>query len=154
GTSHFHAQFKSADSHPNITGHLFVLDTPGGEASGIKEFSQAIKASTKRKIGYIDGGMSASAGVWLMSGLDEVYASSDLVSVGSVGAYYTLLDFSEKEKKDGIRRTVIRAKQSSDKNLIYDRANAGDKAALAKLEEEVSFLAGQFISWVQECRGD
>ncbi|MGJ1424545.1 S49 family peptidase [Sphingobacterium spiritivorum] len=154
GTYNHHMRFKEADSNRNIIGHLFVMDTPGGEAAGIKEYGESIKKSKKPKVGFINSGMIASAGVWIAAGLDAIYASSELCEVGSIGAYSTLYDLSEYDKKTGIKRIVIRARQSPDKNLIYDEAIAGDPKAIKVFEDRISMYAGSFIDWVQECRGD
>lgn len=154
GTADYQAMFISADRNPNIIGHVFVMNTPGGQADGITEFVSTLQKSAKPKVGYIDGGMLASGGMWIASTFDAIYASSDLVDVGSIGAYQTLVDDQVAMEREGYRIIKIKARQSVDKGKIYEDAIAGDETALKKLEDEVSYLAGHFITAVKTGRGD
>lgn len=154
GTSDFQAMFISADKNPNIIGHVFVMNTPGGQADGIKEFASVLQKSQKPKVGYIDGGMLASGGVWLASALDSIFASSELVEIGSIGAYTTLLDDRVHMENEGLRLVKIKARQSSDKNKVYEDAIDGDEKALKVLEDRVSNLAAHFINAVKSGRGE
>lgn len=154
GTYEMEQAFKEAEANNNIIGHLFLTDTPGGQAEGTKEFADTILKGVKPSYSYINAGMVASGGMWITSATDGIYASSDLVEVGSIGAQSTLLDFSKYDEKSGIRRIVIRAKQSFDKNVVYDKAIEGDKDALKELEDRVSVLAESFINSVRSNRGE
>jgi ClpP class serine protease len=74
---------------------IFNIDSPGGEAAGIAELSDMIvEARAKKKIiAYVDD-MAASAGYWLASACEEIYASKTAM-VGSIGVVFTL-----RENKD------------------------------------------------------
>lgn len=154
GTNELHQMFNEAEHNKNIAGHFFLMDTPGGQADGVLEFAEAIKSSSKPVVAFVNGGMLASGGVWIASAADYIYASSLLCEVGSVGAFSTLIDASERDKREGVKRITIRAKQSSDKNTVYDLAKSGDKGALAELEGRVSVLADHFINTVKSNRSE
>lgn len=154
GTNEFHQIFNEAEHNNNIAGHFLLMDTPGGQADGVLEFAETIKSSTKPVVAFVNGGMIASGGVWIASAADFIYASSVMCEVGSVGAYSTLIDASERDKREGVKRITIRAKQSIDKNTVYELAKSGDKDAIAELEGRVSVLADHFINAVKTNRGD
>lgn len=154
GTHELHQSFNEAEINQNIAGHFFLMDTPGGQADGILEFAETIKNSSKPVVAFVNGGMIASAGVWIACAADYIFASSALCEVGSIGAFSTLIDASERDKKEGVKRITIRAKQSTDKNTVFELAKTGDKNALAELEERVSVLAGCFIDTVKSNRKD
>lgn len=154
GTHELHQSFKEAENTPNISGHFFFMDTPGGQADGIKEFAETIKNSTKPVVAFVNGGMIASGGVWIASAADEIFCSSELCYVGSIGAYSTLIDTTERDQRDGVKRIVIKARQSKDKNTVYELAKSGDEKALAELKDDVSVLAQHFIDSVSQNRSE
>lgn len=152
GTNELNHQFKEAEENSNISGHFLFMDTPGGQADGVKEFAETIRNSSKPVVAFVNGGMIASGGVWIASAADQIFASSNLCEVGSIGAYSQLIDSSERDQRDGVKRITIRAKQSSDKNTVYELAKSGDENALAELQDRISVVAAEFISAVENNR--
>lgn len=134
----------------NVGSIVMLVDTPGGEARAANAFVSAIQKSSKPILSYIDG-MSASLGVWLTSASDEVYFSSKMDQLGSVGSYCTLLDYSGYLEKAGIKMHQIYAPQSIDKNKDYKDAIAGDYSAI---EDDLKIHVDEFISFVKTSRGD
>lgn len=154
GTHELHSAFNEAENASNITSHFLLIDSPGGQADGVLEFMQAIMASGKPSLSYINGGMAASGGGFIAAAADAVFASSKLCEIGSFGGYSTLLDATEREQREGVKRIVIKAKQSKDKNTVYELAKAGDKNALAELEDRISLVTGELLDAVRLGRGD
>lgn len=154
GTHELHSAFNEAENATNITSHFFLIDSPGGQADGVLEFMQAIMASGKPSLSYVNGGMAASGGGFIAAAADAVFASSKLCEIGSFGGYSTLIDATEREQKEGVKRIVIKAKQSKDKNTVYELAKAGDKNALAELEDRISLVTGELLHAVRLGRGD
>ncbi|WP_286709561.1 MULTISPECIES: S49 family peptidase [Sphingobacterium] len=154
GTHELHSAFNEAENASNITSHFLLIDSPGGQADGVLEFMQAIMASVKPSLSYINGGMAASGGGFIAAAADAVFASSKLCEIGSFGGYSTLLDATEREQREGVKRIVIKAKQSKDKNTVYELAKAGDKNALAELEDRISLVTGELLDAVRLGRGD
>jgi len=154
GTHELHSAFNEAENASNITSHFLLIDSPGGQADGVLEFMHAIMASGKPSLSYINGGMAASGGGFIAAAADAVFASSKLCEIGSFGGYSTLLDATEREQREGVKRIVIKAKQSKDKNTVYELAKAGDKNALAELEDRISLVTGELLDAVRLGRGD
>lgn len=133
-----------------ISSIVQILDTPGGEARAANGYVSTIKKSGKPVLSYVDG-MCASLGVWYSSASSEVYLSSDTDSMGSIGTYCSLVDFSGYLEKAGIRMIDVYAPQSTDKNRDYKDAIAGDTSAI---EKDLEVLAANFISHVKNSLGD
>lgn len=152
GTNELNQRFKEAEDSGNISGHFLFMDTPGGQADGVKEFAETIRSSSKPVVAFINGGMIASGGVWLASAADCIYASSNLCEVGSIGAYSQLIDSSERDQREGVKRIIIRAKQSGDKNTVYELAKSGDEKALGELQDRISVVAAEFLNAVENNR--
>ncbi len=134
----------------NVGSIVLVVDTPGGEARAAQPFVSTIQKSGKPILSYING-MSASLGVWLTSATDEVYFSSKMDQIGSVGSYCTLFDFSGYLEKEGIKVHEIYAPQSKDKNKDYRDAIAGDYSAI---EADLKIHVDEFIAFVKTSRGE
>ena len=154
GTNELHNAFIEAESAGNISGHFFLTDSPGGQADGVYEFMQEILSAGKPSVNFINGGMAASGGGFLAAAADAVFASSKLCTIGSFGGYSTLLDATEREEREGVKRIVLKARQSKDKNTVYELAKAGDKGALDELTDQISLVTGVLLDAVRLGRGD
>jgi protease-4 len=142
---------KEARVSRNIAGLLYMMDTPGGQVSGLQTLADEIKAVEKPTVGFIDDGMLCSAGMWLGSACDYLYASHKTDIVGSIGVMCSFRDFTEYYEKLGIKSHEIYAPQSKDKNLDFREALEGN---YDKIEAELKVLADEFISAVKSNRGD
>lgn len=132
----------------NISSVVMLLDTPGGEARAANAFTTAISRMSKPVLAYVDG-MAASLGMWITSAADEVYMSSELDQVGSIGSYVMMADFKSYWEKEGLKIHEIYAPQSVDKNKNYRDAMKGDYAAV---EEDLKMHVDHFISSVKSGR--
>ena len=92
GTQHFSEQLTAFENDDAIAEIVFNFNTGGGEATGIGELAQQIKACIKPTTAYVDG-MSASAGYWLASACDKIVAHETAL-LGSIGVVYILMDAS------------------------------------------------------------
>lgn len=136
------------EKRKNISSVVMVVDTPGGEARAANAFTSTIGSMKKPVLSFVDG-MAASLGMWLTAASDEVYVSSKLDEVGSIGSYVMFADFSERFAKMGIKIHEIYAPQSTDKNKDYKDALEGDYTAIsADLEK----LVNEFIGYVKTAR--
>lgn len=134
----------------NIGSIVQLLDTPGGESRAANSYVSAVQKSNKPVLSFVDG-MAASLGVWYTSASDEVYLSSELDQIGSVGSYCQLLDYSGFLEQKGIKMIEIYAPQSTDKNKDYQDALNGDTSAMAA---DLGLHVDAFISFVKSSRGD
>lgn len=137
-------------SRKNIGSIVQIIDTPGGEARAANGYVTAMKSTGKPVLSLVDG-MCASLGVWYSSNSDEVYMSSEMDEIGSIGSYCSLLDFTGYLEKEGIKLIEVYAPQSTDKNKDYRDALAGDTAAI---ENDLKLHVDAFISSVKNGRGD
>lgn len=141
---------QQADNAPNISGILLYCDTPGGQVDGTQTLVDAIAACSKTTVAYVHDGMMCSAGYWMASSCDHIFASQATDVIGSIGVLTSFYDFRESLKSMGIAYHEVYAPQSTDKNIEYRQALAGD---YAPLERDLSFLAEQFIASVRRNRG-
>ncbi len=133
------------EKRQNISSVVMVVDTPGGEARAANAFTSTIGKMKKPVLTYVDG-MAASLGMWLTAASDEVYVSSKLDEVGSIGSYVMFADFRDRFEKMGIKIHEIYAPQSTDKNKDYRDALEGDYTAIsADLEK----LVNEFIGYIK-----
>ena len=140
-----------AEQRQNISSVVMLFDSPGGQVDGTQSFANAIKSFSKPIIGFVDDGMAASAGMWLLSATDEAYASLESDQVGSIGVYTTVVDFKGYFEKEGYKLHEIYAPQSTDKNKDYRDAIAGNYDLLL---EDLKITAGTFINAIKANRGD
>lgn len=132
----------------NISSIVLLLDTPGGEARAASGITGTIGKMSKPVLSYVDG-MAASLGMWLTAASDEVYMSSKLDEVGSIGSYVMMADFKGYFEKEGIKIHEIYAPQSTEKNKDYRDALAGDYSAIQK---DLAAHVNEFISYVKTNR--
>jgi len=87
----------------NVRGVLLVLDTPGGTVTGVPEAANALRqlALAKPLVTFADG-LMASAGYWLGSQANAIYADAS-AQVGSIGVYQYLLDSSRQAEMSGLK---------------------------------------------------
>lgn len=149
GSSDITRWVKAADESSKIDGILLVFDTPGGMVDGTATLADAIKNCSKPTVGFVDDGMAASAGMWLISACDEIILSQKTDMVGSIGVYTQLADFSERLKQMGIKLHEVYAPQSTEKNADYKE---GLKGNYGPIQEELSFLAETFINTIKTNR--
>lgn len=88
--------FQAALDDPSVGAILFVIDSPGGEGTGINELSDAIYAARGQKpiAAYIEG-YGASAAYWIASAAGEVVID-DSALVGSIGTVLAMPDPSKR----------------------------------------------------------
>lgn len=143
--------FKQADANPKIKNILFKVDSPGGQVDGTATMAQAVFATSKPVLGFVDDGIAASAGYWPLAGADEIWASQPTDIIGSIGVYAQWADYSKRYEELGIKIHEVYADQSSEKNKLYKEVLKGNYKPVK--EEHLNPIAQQFIDSVKEMRG-
>ena len=87
-TRSFMQDLKDAEANPAIVAHLIHVNSPGGEAFGMKECYDLIRSLEKPVIGLVDG-MACSAGYYILAGCDKIFASSIFSAIGCIGTMAT-----------------------------------------------------------------
>lgn len=103
------AALDHALADPAARAVLFSVHSPGGSASGVKEFSDAVFAARRVKpcAAWVDG-LCASAAYWLASATGAVYAGPSAI-VGSIGVILRHLDKSGLNAQLGLAYTYVTA---------------------------------------------
>jgi signal peptide peptidase SppA len=140
--------FQTALDNTAVHTILLSIDSPGGEANGIKEMSDMIYAARAQKniVAYI-GGTGASAAYWIASAASKVIVDETAV-VGSIGVVMSNVDTTARDEKAGIRRTDIVSSASPDK-----RVDTSTDAGRAKIQSLVDALGDIFVRDVARNRG-
>lgn len=124
------------------------VDSPGGEITGVDEYSQMVakvRGSGKKVISYVYG-QGASAAYWIIAPSYKVYLARTAM-VGSIGVVsgYTLRD--KEDEKKGIQRVEIVSSQSPKK-----RMSPTSEEGRAHIQSIVNGLADIFIASVASAR--
>ena len=124
-----------AQMSPDVEGILIIWDTPGGYTSGVPELARAVAESKKPLVNFVEGGMD-SAGYW--AGCSQTTYADEMASVGSIGCYMAIYDYSKMFEMQGLK-TV----------LISTGANKGAGTPGTKLtEEQVQHYADEVVGVV------
>lgn len=134
--------FTAAAADPNVSAIVLNIDSPGGQASGIAEFAQMVRASSKPVVAYVDG-TAASAAYWIASAADEIVIAKT-GEVGSIGAVIAI----DPGKKNAGGPIEIVSSQSPKK-----RADVTTDEGRAQIQARIDSLAQVFIDDVAAYRG-
>lgn len=149
GTSTIRSLVNMANNTKSVETILFYIDTPGGTVDGTQSLADAIKGSSKKTIGCISG-MCCSAGYWIGSSCNELYASSSTDIIGSIGTMCQYVDSSKAREKSGYVLREYYATESVDKNRAGKEAMEGDGKML--IAETLDPLNNEFLATVKSNR--
>jgi len=140
--------FSEALANDEVKAILFDANSPGGQVSGIKEFSQQIfDARGQKPIVTYTGDLNASAMYWLGSASDKIFAA-ETARIGSIGVVAAFDDNSKAKERAGIREFKFISSQSPKK-----QANPATKEGAKDIQIMVDDLATIFLSDVARNRG-
>lgn len=129
---------------PAISAILLMIDSPGGEATGINELADTIYQARGQKpiVAYIEG-YGASAAYWIASAADLVVAD-DTALIGSIG---TVMGVPDPAKR--ISRTIDFVSTQSPKK----RADPTSDDGRTYLQSLVDDMTDVFVAKVARNRG-
>lgn len=148
GTTTLLNLFNAANSAPNISGIILVVDSPGGQVAGTKDFADAISNSKKPVVTYAKE-LMCSAGYWIGSSADYIIANNELAEFGSIGTMCTLIDDTVANEQEGYKVLVIRATESDLKNEKYYQALSGNDSLL---KNDLNYINSFFLKAVKSNR--
>lgn len=148
-TSNLVSAVAEAMADPEIHSILLAIDSPGGEVDGTQQIGDAIAASTKPTMAWIDG-TGCSAAYWIAAQCGSIYAASDTTNVGSISVLQKHTDYSKANDNAGKSVTYItsgkyKAAANPDSPLSQD-----DRAYL---QGKIDYLCDIFVDAVAEGRG-
>lgn len=145
---------EEAGQNPDVEGVILFIDSPGGEAHAMFQFTNAIKefkANYKKPIVAYVGSMAASAAYGIAASCDSIVVSDTHTVLGSIGTYITVLDQKKSLEADGIFIHEIYAADSTNKNIEWRAAIAGDEKPMLKMLKAYN---DRFITIVKDGRPD
>lgn len=140
---------READAHENIDSILLYIDSPGGTSDGTQAFADAVAATGKPVIAFVDG-LMASAAMWVGSAANEIIAQNSTTEIGSIGVKCSFQDMQPKWEAEGVKFHSINADQCPDKNKDFTDALKGDYKAIK--ENMLNPLAIEFRAAIQKNR--
>jgi capsid assembly protease len=143
--------FAAAMNDPLAHSILLLIDSPGGNIDGLQQTADDIRAARGVKPVYaFADGLMASAAYWIGSAAEKIFSASDTTAVGSIGVIAKHADYSEANKKDGVKVTTIRAGKY--KALAQPDEPLTDEAH-AELQSQLDHVYSVFVNAVAANRG-
>lgn len=152
GSKDHRDQIMYANTIPQVVGHIFILNTPGGAASARIDYEQAFadcREKGKPTVAWVDG-MCCSAGQLVASFCDRVIVMNGRNTMGCIGtmcAFWAVANGTV--DKDGYRYIELVSVTSPDKNAEYREAADGKTE---KLQAELDKLGEEFRETVRQNR--
>ena len=129
---------------------VLAVDSPGGSVDGVQALADTIfQARGKKPITALADSTMASAAYWIASQADEVLATSD-ATVGSIGVYSVLPDYSRAAKNEGVDVHVVRHGQHKGTGVVGAPITSEQIAAI---QREIDSYAELFVGAVARGRG-
>lgn len=144
------ARLDAALADPQVSGILLDLDSPGGEAGGVFELAQRIRAANDIKPVWAHANDSAYSAAYAIAAAASRLTLSQTAGVGSIGVIALHVDQSVKDAKDGLTFNAIYA--GHHKNDFSPHSPLSPEAATS-LQAEVDRLYGIFVEQVAQMRG-
>ena len=152
GTKDFRDQVMYANQIPQVVGHLFIINTPGGQASCRNDYEMMIddcRKAGKPTVAFVDG-MCCSSGVNLACRCDRVVVMNprdEFGCIGTMAAFWAVAH--DTVDQNGYRYVELVGKDCPEKNDWYREAAAGE---YEKLQAELDRDTEQFHQTVRENR--
>jgi len=144
------ATLEAALADPAVTGILLDVDSPGGEAGGVFELAERIRAADAVKPVWAIASDSAFSAAYALACAASRLVITRTGGVGSVGVIAMHVDQSVRDAQEGFRYTAITA--GARKNDFSPHEQLSTEAA-ARLQAEVDRLYGIFVAHVAAMRG-
>ena len=138
---------ETAKEDENIKALLIEIDSYGGSPVAAEEIATALKDFGKPSYAHIRGAW-ASAAYWVATGADTIFASQNS-DIGSIGATMSYLDYSQKNKNEGISYQEITSGKYKDSGSPEKPLNEEEKALF---QRDINIIAQNFIEAVAKNR--
>ena len=152
GSKDHRDQILYANTIPQVVGHIFIINTPGGAASARIDYEQAIadcREKGKPTVAWIDG-MCCSAGQLVASLCDRTIVMNGRGTMGCIGTMCAFWGVPNGTvDSDGYRYIELVSITSPDKNAEYREAVDGKTE---KLQQELDRLGEEFRETVRQNR--
>jgi len=143
------SRLETALADPQVAGILLDLDSPGGEAGGVFELAERIRAASRIKPIWAHANDAAYSAAYAIAAACQRVTLSQTAGVGSVGVIALHVDQAVKDAKDGLHYTAVFA--GGHKNDLSPHEPLSPQAA-GTLQSEVDRLYGIFTTQVAAMR--
>ena len=143
------SRLETALADPQVAGILLDLDSPGGEAGGVFELAERIRAASRIKPIWAHANDAAYSAAYAIAAACQRLTLSQTAGVGSVGVIALHVDQAVKDAEDGLHYTAVFA--GGHKNDLSPHEPLSPQAAGA-LQSEVDRLYGIFTTQVAAMR--
>jgi len=147
GTQQILTACKAAIAQSEVLGLILDLDTPGGQVRGTQELADFFVQLDVPKVAVV--GMCCSAGMWLASSMDKIFAAEATAEIGSIGTMASWQDFTKWREEQGITLHEVYAKTSPDKNIEFREAEKGN---YEPMQDHLTRLNAIFQAHIREQR--
>lgn len=152
GSKDHRDQILYANTIPQVVGHVFIINTPGGAASARIDYEQAIadcREKGKPTVAWVDG-LCCSAGQLVAAICDRTVVMNGRHTMGCIGTMCAFWGVPNGTvDKDGYRYIELVSVTSPDKNAEYREAVDGKTE---KLQAELDKLGEEFRETVRRNR--
>jgi len=139
GTSldYFTEAFNSAVNDKDVGAIVIDVDSPGGSVYGVQELTERIynARNPNKPIVASISGLGASAAYWIASAADEIVITPS-GETGSIGVMAVHEDVSERDKKEGIKYTMLTAGRYKAEGNEHEPLSEEDREALQATVDE------------------
>lgn len=133
------AAVEAFGANPAVTKVAFHISSPGGTVTGVEELANMVRSIGKPTMAYTDSEM-ASAAYWIGSAADRVVASPSS-TVGSIGVYIAIPDYSKADELAGVKMVVIKSGKFKCAGL---EGTSLDAAQIDNLQSSVDSIHADF----------
>ena len=139
----------AALADPGVEGILLDIDSPGGEAGGVFELGERIRAADAMKPIWALASDSAFSAAYAIGSAASRLTVTRTGGVGSIGVIAMHVDQTARDTQQGYRYTAITA---GDQKSDFSPHEPLDPHAHARLQTEVDRLYGIFLAHVAAMR--
>lgn len=144
------ADLDAALAAPEVAGILLDIDSPGGEAGGVFELAERIRAANAIKPIWAHAGDSAFSAGYAIACAAQRVTLAQTGGVGSIGVIALHIDQSVRNAQNGLSVTALYA--GAHKNDATPHAPLTPQATDA-LQTEIDRLYALFVDHVAQMRG-
>lgn len=144
------ADLDAALANPDVAGILLDVDSPGGEAGGVFELAEQIRAASRIKPIWAHAGDAAFSAAYALACATQRVSLSATGGVGSIGVIALHIDQSVRNAQNGLSVTALTA--GAHKNDGTPHAPLTPQATTA-LQAEIDRLYALFVDHVAQMRG-
>jgi signal peptide peptidase SppA len=144
------AMLDNALADPSITGILLDVDSPGGEAGGVFELGERIRAADAIKPVWAVASDSAFSAAYAIACAASRITVTRTGGVGSIGVIAMHVDQTVRDAQEGYRYTAITAGLQKNDFSPHEMLTG---EAHARLQAEVGRLYDLFVNHVAQMRG-